>query len=314
MRDRYEVTEPARLAAQPLVFGNVQASSSAIGLGCSRLGSTLNTGGQREATRLVSRALEIGVTLFDTADIYGQGDSERILGECLRGRRSDAVLVTKAGQRFSAVQRAAAMVKAPLRAAARVSPRLRTAIAARRAGVLPRDLSPAHLRRALKASLKRLRSDYVDAFLLHSPDAGELAPQSDELAELLDGFVRAGQTRCWGVSCDDVACLAAALRMPGEMTVVQVPLQALCSAGAVEYLGEIERRGITLLIRELGQYAGPLDDPERRRAGIARTLGFANAVALIGTTRIAHLEDAVATALSLTTVQRAQDQLAGAQA
>jgi len=308
------VTEPARLPARPLMFGDVRASSSVIGLGCSRLGSTLNAGGQSEAARLVCRALEIGVTLFDTADIYGQGDSERILGECLHGRRSDAILITKAGQRFSAVQRAAAMVKAPLRAAARVSPRLRNAISARRAGVLPRDLSAIHLRRALKASLKRLRTDYVDAFLLHSPDAGELASRGDQLAELLDGLVRAGQTRFWGVSCDNVASLEAALQMPGEVTVVQAPLQVLCSAGAVDHLAEIERRGIMLLIRELGQFAGPLDDPAGRRAGIARTLSFANAVALIGTTRIAHLDDAVATALSLMPVQSAQDQLVGAQA
>ncbi len=307
------MTRADHLPARPTLFGNARASSSVIGLGCSRLGSTLSVGDPREAPKLVFRALDIGVTLFDTANIYGQGDSERILGDCLYGRRSDAIVVTKAGQRYSAVQRAAAMVKAPLRVAARVSPWLRTAIAVGRAGMLARDLGSAHLRRSLQASLKRLRSDYVDAFLLHSPDAAELAARSDELADLLDRFVRVGQARHWGVSCDDIACLEAALRLPGDLKILQVPLQLICLPEAAGYLWEIEQRGIALIIRELGQFAGRLDDPERRRASVARALGFANPIALIGTTRIAHLEAAVATALSLAPVQRTNDQLPGAQ-
>ena len=61
-------------------FGTTGLASSMLGMGCSRLGSFLSKGNHREAVATISVAVERGITYFDTSDIYGQGDSERLLG------------------------------------------------------------------------------------------------------------------------------------------------------------------------------------------------------------------------------------------
>src|ERR1700730_14174292 len=69
---------------------------SVLGLGCARLGSLTEPRSRRESLSLIAAAVNAGITLFDTADIYAQGESERILGEALKS--IDACIVTKAGQ------------------------------------------------------------------------------------------------------------------------------------------------------------------------------------------------------------------------
>jgi aryl-alcohol dehydrogenase-like predicted oxidoreductase len=78
---------------------------SRIGFGCGRIGSLGNPASPAQSQRLIELALDLGITLFDTANIYGQGDSERILGRALRGKRDRAFVVTKVGQHFSAKMR-----------------------------------------------------------------------------------------------------------------------------------------------------------------------------------------------------------------
>src|SRR6266436_7155302 len=86
---------------------------SVLGLGCARLGSLTEPRSRRESLSLIAAAVNAGITLFDTADIYAQGESERILGEALKS--IDAYIVTKAGQRFPFAKR----VLLPLRGAAK---------------------------------------------------------------------------------------------------------------------------------------------------------------------------------------------------
>ena len=74
---------------------------SRLGLGCSRIGSFNNPLSDRDALRLVQSALDMGVRVLDTANVYGQGDSERVIGRALKGRRDDAFVVTKCGMSFS---------------------------------------------------------------------------------------------------------------------------------------------------------------------------------------------------------------------
>src|SRR5258705_372985 len=82
---------------------------SALGLGCWAIGGPWTSNGRPagwgevdddESIRAIRHALELGVTLFDTADVYGCGHSERVLGRALAGRRDDVVIVTKVGNRF----------------------------------------------------------------------------------------------------------------------------------------------------------------------------------------------------------------------
>ncbi|ALV49909.1 aldo/keto reductase [Streptomyces althioticus] len=158
---------------------------SALGFGCWAIGGEWQDGaGQplgwgkvddEESVRAVHRALDLGVTFFDTADVYGAGHSERILGRALGPRRDDVVVATKWGNLFD--------------------PGTRTASGT--------DDSPEHLRRALTASLRRLGTDHVDLYQLHLADAdpGRAAVLRDACEEL----VAEGLIRAYAWSTDDPA-------------------------------------------------------------------------------------------------------------
>jgi len=263
--------------------------ASAIGLGCSRLGSTLSGCTGAAAEHLLRHALDNGVTLFDTANIYGQGESERLIGSALRGRRNEVILVTKAGQRFTAAQRVAALAKAPLRILAQQIPSLRRAIANRRAGALPRDFSPGHLRSSVEGSLRRLGTDRIDLFLLHSPDAETI--RRGEAFAALDGLVKAGKLRAWGISVDDAAATEAALAVP-SVAALQIPLEVAATMRPA--LEAAAAQGMGLMMREI--FAGQPGDALARAAAIRTALDFPQAVALVGTTSTAHLDEALGAA------------------
>ena len=158
---------------------------SALGFGCWAIGGEWqNTEGQPlgwgkvdddESVRAIRRALDLGVSFFDTADTYGAGHSERILGRALGRRRADVVVATKWGNVFDEETRT----------------------------LTGRDDSPAHARRALTASLKRLETDYVDLYQLHISDADP--ERAAELRDLCEEFVREGLIRAYAWSTDDPA-------------------------------------------------------------------------------------------------------------
>lgn len=256
-----------------------------LGLGCSRLGSTLGGCTGEAAIRLVRHARDAGVRLFDTADIYGQGDSERLLGAALRDRRDEVVLVTKAGQRFTPAQRVATLAKAPLRRLAAVAPSLRAGIARHRSGSLPRDYSPAHLRRGIEGSLRRLGTGRIDLFLLHSPDAETL--RRGEASAMLDDAVRSGLIGGWGVSCDDLDAAEVALSIP-QLAGIQLPLSL--APALRDGLAAAAGRGVLVLLREIMAGAA---DTAARRAAIRAALAHPGAVALVGTTSVPHLDEAL---------------------
>jgi aryl-alcohol dehydrogenase-like predicted oxidoreductase len=133
---------------------------SAVGLGCNNFGSRLDAAA---TAAVVGEALDNGVTLFDTADVYGTGLSEEYLGAALRGRRDAAVIATKFG------------------------------------AVMPdgEGASPKWIDQAVAGSLRRLRTDHIDLYQLHLPD--EETPVEDTL-EALDRLVAAGTVREIGCS------------------------------------------------------------------------------------------------------------------
>src|SRR5437867_1938540 len=167
---------------------------SVLGLSCARLGSLMAGRNRRESLSLIAAAASAGITLFDTADIYAQGESERLLGEALRS--IDARIVTKAGQLFPFANR----VLLPLRRTAKLflahSSEARAAAVAARAKPLPRNYTPEYLRRALLGSLARLRREQTDIFLLHSPSAADLT--NGEALDCLSALKEEGLARCVG--------------------------------------------------------------------------------------------------------------------
>ena len=144
---------------------------SVVGLGCNNFGRRVDEDGTR---RVVDAALDAGVTFFDTADIYGGTKSETFLGEILTGRRDRVVLATKFGMEVSSDKKGA---------------------------------HPDYIRRAVRDSLTRLRTDHIDLYQLHQPDPG--VPIGDTLATL-DELVREGLVREIGCSNFDAAQLSEA--------------------------------------------------------------------------------------------------------
>src|SRR3954452_24218513 len=144
---------------------------SAVGLGCNNFGMRVDLEGTRA---VVDAALDAGITLFDTADIYGnKGGSESFLGEVLEGRRDRVVLATKFGGDMGDGTEARGS----------------------------RD----YIRKACDASLARLRTDYVDLYQYHTPD--HVTP-FEETFGALDELVRAGKVRFVGHSNLDAAQVA----------------------------------------------------------------------------------------------------------
>ena len=167
--------DPALVVQQSMRYRGLASLGevSVLGLGCSRLGSLTASRTRRESLSLIAAAVNAGITLFDTADIYAQGGSERILGEALKS--VDAKIVTKAGQRFPFRRE----VLLPLRGMATRflahSSHARAAAIAARAKPLSRNYTPEYLRRSLLDSLRRLQREQADIFLLHSPSPADLA-------------------------------------------------------------------------------------------------------------------------------------------
>src|SRR5438105_544240 len=144
---------------------------SVVGLGCNNFGRRIDAAA---AAAVVDAALEAGITFFDTADLYGSGQSEEFLGRALGARRDRVVLATKFGMELDAERRGA---------------------------------RPEYIRRAIEDSLRRLGTDRIDLYQLHEPDPG--TPIEDTLAEL-DRLLQAGKVREIGCSNFDVEQLRAA--------------------------------------------------------------------------------------------------------
>jgi aryl-alcohol dehydrogenase-like predicted oxidoreductase len=121
-----------------------------------------------ESLATIRRARELGVNFFDTADSYGFGRSESLLGIVLSRKRRDVIIATKVG------------------------------VVRNTEGPLKKDFSKAHIYHAVDGSLKRLRSDYIDLYQLHNPTLDDL--RRGEIQEAMEMLQDAGKIRFWGVS------------------------------------------------------------------------------------------------------------------
>src|SRR5438874_2533279 len=136
---------------------------SAIGLGCNPFGNEVDPAAARA---IVDSALEQGVNYFDTADAYYEGRSEEYLGQALEGKRQQVIVATKFGNRV---------------------------------GLGPNDAGASrhHIVASCEASLRRLRTDYVDVYQVHTPDRGT---PIEETLDALNALIRQGKVRYVGCS------------------------------------------------------------------------------------------------------------------
>jgi aryl-alcohol dehydrogenase-like predicted oxidoreductase len=140
-------------------LGTSSLEVSVVGVGCNNFGRRMHD--VAAARAVVHRALDLGITLFDTADVYGNGTSESFLGECLGARRGEVVIATKFGMGS------------------------------------PGGASRRTIMRTVEASLKRLRTDWIDLYQVHFPDPNTAI---EETLRALDDLVRQGKVRAIGCS------------------------------------------------------------------------------------------------------------------
>jgi len=187
-----------------------------MGLGCWAIGGPLWAGDDAagwgqvdddESIRAVHCALDLGVNFIDTADVYGAGHSERVLGRALAGRRDQVVVATKFGNTFDATTRQ----------------------------ITGSDASPDYIRQACEASLQRLSTDYVDLYQFHlnsyDPD------QAGAVRDVLEELVAEGKIRQYGWSTDFPERARVFAKGP-NCTAVQHQMNVLNDAGPMIELCE----------------------------------------------------------------------------
>ena len=264
-------------------------------LGCSRLGSTLTPLTDAQSLAFIRQAYGLGVRHFDTASIYGQGDSERLLGQALKHVQADISIATKAGQRLTPKQQLLRPFKPLIRRLIRPRPALPDApavvpagptaaaslVAAQRARGVNYCFEPDFLLRSLQASLRRLDAGRVDIFYLHSPEPQALAHPG--LWPALEGARQAGRFAQLGVSCDELDTAEAALGCPGVQVLQFAPDGTTRSAAVLE---RAARQRIQVYAR-LGARR-----PGGTPAALRELLGMpAVRAVLMGTTRADHLAE-----------------------
>jgi len=195
-------------------LGRTDWQVSTVSFGAWAIGSAWGTVDDRDSRAAIRRALDVGVNFFDTADVYGDGRSERLIGELRRERKETFYVATKAGRRLSP------------------------------------HTADGYNRRNLESfvdrSLKNLGVDTVDLLQLHCPPTDVY--YRPEVFGALDDLVRAGKIRFYGVSVERVEEALKAIEFPGVQS-VQIIYNVLRQRPADTFLAEAKRRGVGVLAR-----------------------------------------------------------------
>ncbi|MFN8518357.1 MAG: aldo/keto reductase [Chloroflexota bacterium] len=243
----HTTTHPRRL-------GRSDINVSALGLGCWAIGGAFTLDGRAdnygpvdddESVRAIRRAVDMGVTFFDTADAYGTGHSETVLGRALRDVRDDVVIATKFGYTLDPAARA----------------------------LTGTDTTGAYVRRALEASLRRLGIDHVDLLQLHVGDLPE--ERIDDVFGALEDLRQEGHLRAYGWSTEDSHGLdVAASRWP--LATVQHTLNVLTDQPGLLDIGAAhDLATICNMPLAMGLLSGRFDAASRLAADDVRGSGHA---------------------------------------
>ena len=205
------------------ILGRSKIEVSALGMGCWAIGGPLWSGetpigwgevDDEESIRAIHKALDLGVNLFDTANVYGAGHSERVLARAFDGRRSQVVIATKFNAVFDENTRQ----------------------------VTGSDTSPEGIRQACEDSLRRLNTDYIDLYQFH--ENGYPADKAAPIRETLEELVKEGKIRVYGWSTDFPERAQVFAQGP-ECSAVQLQLNVLDDNPAMIALCEKENLSCT---------------------------------------------------------------------
>lgn len=200
-------------------LGRTGKQVSALGFGCWAIGgNSYGSTDDRESQQALSFAFDQGINFFDTADIYGEGHSETLIGETFResSKRLKVLIATKAGWDFYH-------------------------------GGTKKNFSPEHIRFACGESLKRLQTDYIDLFQLHNPSAEDI--RKGELFKVLESLKKEGKILHYGTSIHTLEEGQAAVEQGGSDS-VQIILNMIDQRPAGGLLQSAKQKNIGVIARE----------------------------------------------------------------
>lgn len=198
---------------QSTVFGQTGLTVSRLSMGCNRLGDA----GVDPAAwpPVVQRALDLGVTFFDTANTYNDGRSEEVLAEVIGSNRPEVVIATKAGMPMGGQNWSG------------------------------RTFHADRLREWIEGSLTRLRRQRLDMFMLHSPTVKQL--DTDDWAQAIMPLRENGTIRSWGISTDDHASGIRAIELGAEL--LQIEYDILSTSAEDALLPLAQKRNVGIMVR-----------------------------------------------------------------
>lgn len=194
------------------ILGRTGFAVSEVSFGAWAIGGTWGPVDDGESLRALHAAVDQGVNFFDTADVYGDGHSERLLARLRKERRETIYVATKAGRRLPA----------------------------------PDGYRPANLKSFVERSLRNLEADAIDLLQLHCPPPAVYG--RPEVFDTLDALVREGKVRFYGVSVETIAEARAAIAHPSVQS-VQVVFNMFRPKPAEEFFAEAARAKVGILAR-----------------------------------------------------------------
>jgi aryl-alcohol dehydrogenase-like predicted oxidoreductase len=236
------------------ILGRSGIAASAMGLGCWAIGGPFLLDGKpdgwgsiddAESIAAIRRAIDLGVTFFDTADVYGTGHSERVLGQAIEGRRDDVIIATKFGYTYDEAGRE----------------------------ITGTNTTPDYIRWACEASLRRLKTDYIDLYQLHVGNVP--LEQTKAVWGTLDRLKQEGLIRAYGWSTGDIK-RARAFATQSKGTAIQHGLNLLGDAPEMlELCAEYNLASINNSPLAMGLLSGKFDAGSRLPADDVRGAGHA---------------------------------------
>ncbi|MDE7170918.1 MAG: aldo/keto reductase [Oscillospiraceae bacterium] len=195
------------------ILGKSKLEVSAIGLGCMTIGRDYSTDSKAQAIKIIRKAYEQGITMFDTAELYGGGGrNESLVGEALKPIRDDVVIATKCGVKFQF-------------------------------GHMLIDSSPKKIRRAVEGSLKRLQTDRIDLYYTHRVDP---KVPIETVAETMAQLHTEGKILNWGISEPSMETLRKANAV-FPVTAIESEYNMMWREPEEEILPMLEEMGIGLV-------------------------------------------------------------------
>lgn len=239
-----EVTGSGGVQMNYRSFGSTGLKVSEIGLGCSHIGGGVIKKDTKESIRLLLRAFELGVNFYDSADTYTNGRSETLIGSAFKDRRSQIIIASKVGMLPSSLYRLGKTLLPVLRPIRRVIEPWKSTL--KKISKHTQEFSSLHINKSIEQTLRRLKTDYLDLYQLHSPASWVI--ERGEVFETLDVLKRQGKIRFYGVSAKTVGDAILCLKYI-NISSLQIEFNLLQQEASEELFPLLVQKKIAIIVR-----------------------------------------------------------------